>query len=225
MEVNGISIVDKAESGTNASAKRISATFDQFLRLLTAQMQNQDPLSPLDGTEFTNQLVQFSNVEQSINQNLNLEELIKMQRSSQASQAVSYIGKTVLANGSEAALEGGKATWQYTLSENSATTTLNILNTDGDIVRTMKGSNDAGIFNLVWDGTDNDGGLAPDGIYSLTVGAKDANDKFIDTTTDFVGLVEGVNSDNGEINLIINGFNIPVESVISIHETPPAPAA
>ncbi|HZZ11369.1 MAG TPA: flagellar hook capping FlgD N-terminal domain-containing protein, partial [Paraburkholderia sp.] len=84
-----------AGAGQSTASQQLAGNFDTFLTLLTTQLQNQDPLSPMDSTQFTQQLVAFSGVEQQINTNNNLQSLIALNQSQQAASAVSYIGHSV----------------------------------------------------------------------------------------------------------------------------------
>src|ERR1700720_4137539 len=91
----------------------LAGNFNEFLSLLTTQLQHQDPLSPLDTNQFTQQLVQFASVEQQINMNTQLTTLISLQQTAQATSALSFIGATVVVSGNSAQLAGGQATWNY----------------------------------------------------------------------------------------------------------------
>src|ERR1700745_1994530 len=101
-----------AAAGSNAM-QQLSGNFQTFLTLLTTQLKNQDPLSPMDSNQFTQQLVQFSQVEQQINSNKNLEDLIALTKSQSATNAVSYLGKTLTLTDGTAALQNGTANWTY----------------------------------------------------------------------------------------------------------------
>src|SRR3974390_2835673 len=96
-------------------AQGLAGNFNEFLKLLTTQLQNQDPLSPMDTNQFTQQLVQFSSVEQQINMNTQLSTLISLQQTAQTAQAASFIGATVTVNGATAQLVNGRATWNYSV--------------------------------------------------------------------------------------------------------------
>ncbi len=122
-----------------SSAQELSGNFDTFLQLLTTQLQNQDPLSPMDSNQFTQQLVEFSQVEQQINTNSNLQTLISLQQGGSASGAVSYLGKTVTISNGNASLMGGTATWNYGLAASSAATTLTVTDSNGNTVYTGAG--------------------------------------------------------------------------------------
>ena len=107
---NATSTSSTAAKGTAAASRAtFGDNYDTFLKLLTSQLQNQNPLSPMDSTQFTSQLVQYSSVEQAIKQNENLEKLIAMQSSTQSANAVGYIGKSVDMSGERVGLVSGEA--------------------------------------------------------------------------------------------------------------------
>src|SRR3954470_4716770 len=127
MDVTSVTAASTSATSTSAAAsaqKTLSSNFDTFLSLLTTQLKNQDPLSPMDSNEFTQQLVQFSQVEQQISSNKNLESLIALTKSKTATDAVSYLGKTLTQTDGTAALIGSQAQWTYTLPSNAATVKL-----------------------------------------------------------------------------------------------------
>src|ERR1700737_2335603 len=115
-------------SSTNLG--NIAGNFNAFLTLLTTQLQHQDPLSPLDANQFTQELVQFSSVEQQIQTNASLKTLISLQQSQQVTAALSFLGHTVVVNGSVAQLTGGKAEWSYTANK-PGIATINISDSTG----------------------------------------------------------------------------------------------
>jgi flagellar basal-body rod modification protein FlgD len=166
-----------SQSGANSARSKLSANFDTFLKLLTQQLQNQDPTDPMDTAEFTQQLVQYSQVEQQINTNTNMETLISLQRNSAASAALGYLGRTVTTKGDTAALEAGKANWTYQLPSNATETQLIVSDSRGRIVRTLNGERLGGEHTFNWDGKGQNGQASPDGVYRLEVRAKGADGK------------------------------------------------
>jgi flagellar basal-body rod modification protein FlgD len=165
-----------AATAQNAQARQsLSGNFDTFLRLLTTQLQYQDPLEPLDATKFTEQLVSYSQVEQQINTNANLEALIAMQRSAAGANAVGYLGKTALTQGDASSLDAGGASWRYALPADAATVQLRITDANGNVVRTLAGSTTLGAHDFTWDGQNSGGVAMPAGAYRLVVVAKDAS--------------------------------------------------
>src|SRR6185503_3409362 len=104
-----------ASSATNKARQTLSSNYDMFLKLLTAQLQNQDPLSPMDSNQFTQQLVMYSQVEQQLTTNDNLSSLIALQKSAAGANAVSYLGRTAFTQGADTSLADGAANWRCSL--------------------------------------------------------------------------------------------------------------
>lgn len=212
-----------ASQNTLKSASSLAQNFENFLTLLTTQLQNQDPLSPLDSTQFTTQLVQFASVEQQIGQNARLDEIVKIQGGSQAVSAVSFLDNIVEAFGSTGVLKDGSASYSYTLPSTAQKTTITIRNAAGDIVRTIEGETDAGKHKLAWDGKNDQGVQLADGKYSITVTATGENQTPITAVTGIVGKVTGVTVEDGQLVLDLGGVTVKVTDVLSV--TKPAPAA
>jgi len=209
----------QASSGKAAtSLTGLADDFDNFLILLTTQLQHQDPLSPTDTNEFTNQLVQFANVEQQVQQNTNLEQLIDLQGQNQAVGALSFMGKRIEAQGNTNMLEDGETTFSYRLSEAASGASISIFDSAGDLVFQDAAPTEAGIHDIVWDGSTNDGGLAPDGAYSFLVTALGENDATLDVVHGVVGTVTGVSFENGETMLGIGNVAVPLNNVTGILE-------
>jgi flagellar basal-body rod modification protein FlgD len=216
MEITGL-----PQTGVGAaasSAASFSEDFDNFLLLLTTQLQHQDPLSPMDTNEFTSQLVQFTGVEQAIRTNQNLEQLIALQSGAQAVAAVSFLGKTIEAFGNQLWLSGGSSEITYELGGAAAASSIVILDGNGKPVRTLSGEIAAGPHRFVWNGTDNDGNALPDGVYSVQVTAIDAEGNDIGVVTGVVGKVDGVQNLAGTILLKIGDLAIPLGNVHTIRE-------
>ena len=114
------------DTGSNSGLQELSGNFDTFLTLLTTQLQNQDPLSPMDSNQFTQQLVEFSGVEQQINTNQNLQTLINLAQGRSSADAVSYLGKSVTLSNGKGALINGAATWTYALNDAAKADTLTV---------------------------------------------------------------------------------------------------
>lgn len=180
-------------SATSNSAKQLADTFDTFLKLLTAQLQNQDPLSPMDSSKFTEQLVQYSQVEQQIASNTKLDGLAAQLKASASGSALSYLGQTALFDSNAAAYVDGKANWQYAVDTGAATTTLSVTDAKGNVVYTADGSAATGSHQFEWNGalTGSDQKASP-GTYYLTVTAKDGAGKAIDTAIAVEEKITGV---------------------------------
>jgi flagellar basal-body rod modification protein FlgD len=209
-----------ATSAAQGSAAAASATFgknfDTFLRLLTTQLQNQDPLSPMDTTQFTQQLVQFSSVEQSIRQNQNLETLIAFQKNAQSATAVSYIGKTVEMSGEKVGVVGGQGVITYQLPEAASRTIVSIFDADGKLVKRIEGSNDQGYNAVDWNGRSDSGTQLPDGDYKVEVSAMDYGGRSLRVNTAMVGNVTDVHFLQGSTLLTVNGVKLPLSQLTAV---------
>lgn len=196
MSITGIESTVAQGSKASASQAKLADNFDTFLVMLTTQLKHQDPLSPMDSTEFTNQLVQFANVEQQIAANSNLETLIGVNMMGQKGTAISYIGRTIEAvsdylplqgtvesEGNQLKLLGGKAYFSYELPKTAQSVTLEVKDADGNVVRTMSGAVGAGSHQDYWDGNNADGEAAPAGAYTIHVTAAAADGSPIAATT------------------------------------------
>lgn len=200
------------------STTRLAENFDTFLTLLTEQLKNQDPLEPLKTNEFTQQLVQFSNVEQSIAQNRSLETLVALTQASVTGSAVSFLGRDVEAVGNIANLKDGEATWAYGIARQAHTVTLTVRDAGGGIVYETEGEAEAGLHTLEWDGTDNSGQQLPDGYYTLSIEALDTADNTITTQTRVTGRVTGIDFSGSEPILTVNGLLVPLGNVQTLSE-------
>jgi flagellar basal-body rod modification protein FlgD len=214
-----------ASDQTTQDAIGLATNFNSFLQLLTTQLKNQDPLAPMDATQFTTQLVQFSQVEQSINTNSRLDQLVKLQSGSQAMSAVGFVGQEIQAFGDQTVLKDGSARFVYTLPSDAASTTITIKNANGDVIRTIANApKDEGDHILTWDGKDDQGNPMANGTYTFSVSAKDGSDAAIDAVTGVIGTVQGVTVDNGTVVLDLgNGVHSKVTDVFTVN--PPQTAS
>lgn len=208
-----------ASTGSSRALQGLTDNFDNFLKLLTKQLQHQDPLSPLDTNEFTQQLVQFTGVEQAIATNTKLDKLIALQATSQASTAISYLGTTIDAETSHISLIDGESSFEYALAENATRTSILIFDARGKLVRTETGETAAGKHTFTWDGEDNDGSDLPDGVYKVEIAAVAADGKPIETATGISGRVSGVQIINGSIVLSVGDLQVPFEQVYAVRES------
>lgn len=207
-----------SNSKADSSGVKLAGDLDSFLLLLTTQLKHQDPLSPLEPTEFTNQLVNFASVEQQINTNKNLEDLLKLQASNFVSSIVGFIGTEVEANGTQVPVQDGQAEFKYTLSDNSRFTTLSITDAAGNVVHTAQLETSAGTHSYVWDGKDQNGIQQPDGAYNVSVTAAGIDDQSkVDTSVILKGRVTGVDMQNGTV-LDVGGVPVALENVLTVNE-------
>ena len=217
-------MVDAVDSATGAQTKSqaakttLASDFDAFLLLLTTQLKHQDPLSPIEPTEFTNQLVQFASVEQQIATNTNLENLLLIQNASLASAVVGFIGTEVEAQTNQLPLQDGSATFKYTLSDNAKNTAIIITDSSGSVVKTATGEITAGEHDFAWDGTDINGDPVEDGAYNVSVTAVGVDGAQISTSMVMKGRVTGVSMNDSATTLNVGGVNVSLEDILSISE-------
>jgi flagellar basal-body rod modification protein FlgD len=217
------SVTSTAASAKNgASLASLSETFDNFLLLLTKQLEHQDPLSPLDTNQFTQQLVAFTGVEQQIAMNRKLDDLISLQLGNHAIGALSFMNTSVEAASDRIWMADGAATVTYDLSRQAQLAQLVIRNESGQIVRTVDLPTQSGPSSYEWDGTDDSGADLPAGIYQIDVVAVDDEGAPIAASTGFRGTVTGVELDGGDISLSIGDLIIPIGKVHKISNPPAA---
>lgn len=219
--VSASAAVDTAAMGR----ARLAENFDTFLSLLTAQLRNQDPLAPMDSTQFTQQLVQMTGVEQQLLTNDLLKKLVSNTGSGVAT-AVSLIGKEVRADADVAGLKGGKAEWTYTLDRAAADVKLEVLDEKGRVVSSAAPTdNKAGEHRFVWDGKSASGAGLAEGVYSLRVTAKDSAGTAVASRVFADGLVTGVEQKDGATLITINGAKVLWDRIVSIRQPAPPPTA
>ena len=187
-------------STTASSSQTLSADMNTFLTLLTTQLQYQDPLDPMDTAEYTNQLVQYSNVEQAIQTNAKLDNLLSLSIYNLGVQAAGYVGKTVQVLGDMMPLDGGVAKSTYTLSKNVKDCTITVKDSNGKVVYTEAGGTSSGAHDFVWDGKNSAGEQMPDGVYQIVVNTTvPTGESAASVTTTIYGRVTGVASDDSGI--------------------------
>jgi flagellar basal-body rod modification protein FlgD len=211
-----------SSSNTNASnsatgAASIASNFTSFLQLLTTQLQNQDPLSPLDTNQFTEELVSFSSVEQQINMNSNLSTLISLQQTAQSTDALNFLGTTVTVNGNSALLASGQPnpTWNYAVSKPS-TVTINVASATGQVVYSTTQAVNAGNQTFSWNGTNSAGQSLPAGNYTVSITATGASGNSTTIQPQVQGVVTGVDISQSPPTLTVNGQAYTPSQVIQV---------
>jgi flagellar basal-body rod modification protein FlgD len=190
----------------------IASNFTTFLQLLTTQLKNQNPLDPLDTNQFTQQLVEFAQVEQQMKSNDQLSSLVSLEKSAQATTALAYVGATVVVDGSTAQLTNSTANWSLNVSKPS-TATVTIKDSTGQNVYTGTVAVNPGTQNFTWNGRGNDGRVWPDGAYTLTATAVDANQQSVAISTEVQAVVDSVDLTQDTPQLSINGQNYTLDKI------------
>ena len=195
---------------------QLSGNFQTFLTLLTTQLKNQDPTSPMDSNQFTQQLVEYSQVEQQINTNTNLQSLITQGSSNASAMTVGYLGKNVSITNGNASLTNGTAKWTYNLGSTAANTTLSVTNASGTVVYTGPGSVTAGNNSFTWNGQDNNGNQLNDGTYKLSVTATDSSGNAITASVASAGTVSQIDMTGGTPKLVVGNMEISPSDIAAV---------
>ena len=213
----GTSTSTGSQSSSSTAIKGLSQ--DDFLKLLLTQLQAQDPLKPLDNQEFAAQLATFNSLDQLININKKLDAFQGQQTQLSQLEATALIGKEVSAEGDSVGLEAGQSTeLHYALEANAARVVVNIKGNTGNLVRALEvGGQQAGDHTVTWDGKDTAGKSLEAGTYTFEVAAVDANKNKVGASTFVQGLVTGMSLVGSEPQLEVNGTQIPVSAVTSVH--------
>lgn len=208
------------DSRSGISEAKLDEDLNRFLTLLVTQLQNQDPLDPLDANEFTSQLVQFASVEQQIFANANLEKLVALQETNQISSLVDFIGTTVEAEGRKMPLENSLAEFTYTIPVSAKKATITITNEAGLTVFQGDADTVAGKHAFKWDGQNQFGVLQPDGAYNVLVSGLDLGGNLLEVTQTIFGRITGAGVDDGLASLFMgDAIIIPQDKVLSVKET------
>lgn len=213
-----ISPVTAAASDTTqptVDKNTLMGNYEAFLQLLTTQLKTQSPLDPLDANQFTQQLVQYSSVEQAMKTNDRLDKMIELSLASQATALLGYVGSEVTAVGSQAILKNGEAEWKYN-SAAAGSAQVTIRNAQGAVVKTETIDIDQGTGTYKWDGRDKDGRKVSDGTYSVTIDATDADGKHVDVSTEVKGIVTGVDFTGTEPSLLLGEISVPLGSLRTV---------
>lgn len=207
-----------SSGGSIVSDPMIASNFTTFLQMLTTQLKNQDPTSPMDTNQFTQQLVQFAQVEQQMKSNSQLTSLVALQQADQATALLSYVGATVAVDGSSAVLKNGSAGWNLAATK-PATATVTISAASGQTVFKTTVPVNAGSQSFVWDGRGNDGKQWPDGTYKISVTAVDANNQATSVATEVQGKVDSVDLTQSPPTLSINSQDYALTQIKRIIST------
>ncbi|OHB57346.1 MAG: hypothetical protein A2173_04890 [Planctomycetes bacterium RBG_13_44_8b] len=188
------------------------------MKLLLAQLKNQDPLKPMDGTDFAAQLAQFSSLEQLSNMNTELKNLSVNQMTMNYAQSVNMIGKDVVTNSGNSLVVSGPTTdLNYKLATDAQSVTITILDKEGKIVKTWdESAQKAGMNKATWDTSG-----VEKGDYTFQVIAKDSKGQTVSVDMMTSGLVTAVHFRNNQILVTVNGKEVLLSSIIEIKQPDP----
>jgi flagellar basal-body rod modification protein FlgD len=212
-------------SGSDSALQSLSGDYNNFLTLLTTQLKNQDPLSPMDTTQFTQQLVEFSGVEQQINGNKKLDQLIGLQSTANAYGAVGFVGTQVAADSDQMPLQNKKGKFDYTIEHTSGSALLKITNSSGQLVMVKQVDATVGTHPVEWDGTDFTGAQLPDGAYTVAVSYQDSAGTNYEAPITTYGTVDSATIADGTVSLKMGAVTIPLDKVTTISRPSTTPAA
>ncbi len=198
----------KSATDTNS----LTNNFQTFLTLLTTQLKNQNPLDPLDTNQFTQQLVQFAQVEQQIKQNSQLETLISIEKSAQQTTALAFVGSTVAIDGQTAALTNKHAAWTFNVPK-PISATVTIKNSTGQTVYNGSFSMNTGTQTFEWDGRDGQGVQWPDGNYTISVTGKDTAGQTVAIPSEIEGIVDSVDLTKTPPELKVGGQAFTLDKI------------
>ncbi|WP_417451532.1 flagellar hook assembly protein FlgD [Kordiimonas sp.] len=211
------------QSAADNSATGLANNFDDFLVLLTTQLMNQDPMDPMDSSQFTEQLVQFSGVEQQIKTNKNLETLASLTMMNHQASMASYLGKDALVPGiygefdAESTDGGNEIHWRYNLPVEAASVKIEIANSQGHYVYEADGKALAGTHDFVWDGDLGDGTFAEPDTYALKITALDEDGGTLEVGTAVRGKIQSVDMTDTEALFNVGGNYVYQTNIVQLY--------
>jgi flagellar basal-body rod modification protein FlgD len=216
--VSSVTSTTSASTAAASMQKDLGFTSQDFMKLFIAQLQNQDPLSPQDSSQMMTQLAQMAQVEQAYDTNTNLQSLLTAQNNATSMDSVSFIGKSVKANGNSVSFDGTTAaTLQYNLSGASSASTVTITDSSGNTVKTATvAAQSSGDNTFTWDGTNNSGTTVPAGAYTFSVSSTSSSGSALTATTYTSGTVDGVAFVNGSPTLTIGSVSVALSDIINV---------
>lgn len=199
---------------TNALST-LSGNFNDFLSLLTTQLKNQDPTSPLDTSQFTSELVQFTGVEQQITTNASLTSLIQATQGAEVIQGTAIVGKTVSVTSPSLVLQNGAASIGYTAPA-AEPVAFTVTNSAGAVVKTATATSASGVNSWSWNGQSDANVQEPDGVYTVTVTGMSAGGTSSALPFTVNGTATGVTNTNGAVTLNIGALAVDFSAIVAV---------
>ncbi|MEC7750484.1 MAG: flagellar hook assembly protein FlgD [Myxococcota bacterium] len=217
MEINGIPDNLRLQPSAEPTATQ-DLDKDSFLKLLVTQLQNQNPLEPMENTEFIGQMAQFSSLEQQVQTNSNLSELALATSAQISSQAVNLVGKQVMVPGDHVELVDAEADLHLSLPASIATGQVEVVDENGDVVRRIRlGAQSEGPLTVTWDGRDDEGRVVEPGSYRIRAEGLDAQGRTVDIATHLLARVDAVVFEAGIPRLRAGGRMVNLGDVREVH--------
>jgi flagellar basal-body rod modification protein FlgD len=201
---------------SNGQKKGSGLDYESFLKLLTAQLQNQDPLAPMDATQFMTQLAQLSTVEQSMKSNETLTQVLDTLKNAGMRMDMAYLGRTVEVVSDGLPLSGGTGSTAYAIEGTPASVRIEVLDSAGKTVYSGNGNSQTGRQVFTWDGKKTDGTTAPDGLYHVKITAKDASGAALNAATVMTDTVKEVQTVDGATQFVLkSGAVVSASDILS----------
>ena len=218
-------------AGAAGAVSPLKGDLDSFLRLLVAQLRNQDPLQPTDSTQFVTQLAMFSQAEQAVNTNRHLEGIADMVQGRALGDAANLLGTDVVATSEFLAFDGKHpARFTYTAPPDTREIKIEVVDEQGNVVRSIEGEAQPGFFEDKWNGETDAGKPAPPGVYLLRATAEtrngvDGQTRSESLPTQIYGRVQEMRMHDGKVVALINGQEVPYEKITGVSHPLAAPGA
>lgn len=203
-----------AQTGTT-TVTGLTNNFNDFLKMLMTQLQHQDPTQPMDATQFTTQLVQFSSVEQQLATNTNLAKLIALTQASQIEQSSAMLGKPATVTSDSLTLQNGASQLNFTTAQ-AQPLAITVYNAAGVPVQSSTLTSATGANTWTWNGKAANGVTLPDGAYKVSVNAIGADGATSAVPFAVTGTVTSVQNQNGTVVLTMGGLSVPFSAVQSV---------
>lgn len=207
-----------SSSSSSTSLSSLGGNFNQFLTLLTTQLQHQDPSNPTSTDSFTAELAQFAGVQQQVETNSNLTNLISATQDNQMASAVSLIGKTTTASSSSLPLQSGSASMSFTAPQ-AGDVAIAVTDSSGNVVKSETVNASAGTNTWQWDGTNNSGTQLTDGAYTVAVEGSSTAGTSVALPTTVTGLVTGVSKSASGVNVDMGSATIDMNNLTGFSGT------
>ncbi len=205
-----------APSAAATASTKIAGDFNTFLKMLTTQLQNQDPTNAMDPTEMTNQLVAFSQVEQQIAMNSNLTSLISLQQAQALTTSADLVGRKVELSGTTLPLQSGAAQVKLPVSGTATAAQVHVLDNSGNLLRTQVVQLGKSPTTWTWDGRTDSGRQLSDGAYTYSVAGIGPSGSALPMTATVVATATGVQRQNNSLSLMFGATGVGMDKVVSV---------